>query len=55
MPQHTSFKTDINRIELNTEDLGFTLKPDEQTLRDIKEIEENTRRAMLLSPFIFFD
>lgn len=33
------------RIELNPDDIGFTLKTDEQTLKKIDEIHEETVKA----------
>lgn len=33
------------RIELSAESIGFTLKSDEQTIRDIEQIQENAIKA----------
>jgi len=45
----------IERVEFPSSDVGFTLEISEETLRQIKEIEFNQRRAAMLAPFIFFD
>ena len=45
----------IERVEFPASGVGFTPEMSEETLRQIKEIELNQRRAAMLAPLIFFD
>jgi hypothetical protein len=41
----TTIPPTSQRIELSAESIGFTLKSDEQTIRDIEQIQENAIKA----------
>ncbi len=44
-----------DRIEFDANEIGFTLKLSDETIRDLEEIDRNLRNAMIQSRRFYFD